>query len=682
MEFLTSDGIYERVKDSAKNASKSLKLASAWIRGKYFEELIDIAKSKNLDIQIILRASEIKDSEITDARVFRKIKEAGGHVYLCDRLHAKFLIIDESKVVLGSANYTDSGLSDISTGNIEVGAHYSEDPAQVKQAIDYFEKIKNEYSYPLKKDLVGFVLNPVRPQSFEFILLEPIEINSYVKVDEDGEVLGRVSSIYSYNTSFFANPFSSRESEVLAPISDFKKIFSNSKDPDWRKFAIYSYLNSNSGIVEIATVEVVGKLKDSKLDMPQRPFEAGKPVYKASEKSLEEALKSNSSGFKMEKPIPIGKLKNSDTKVYFDASEVLKRHLLVVGTTGSGKSYFVKKKLIPELSKTIEDLQIIVFDAHGEYYEEISPLQSAQLITFEESLFPVYAEQVQELIKEAGFARLVTGNSNLARDNSSMLEKYIRPSVQSSELCKRSLEEILNELKVEDEKQKTKKSKDQDNHTDIEVEEPERIKEQINNLLKELYGENALSNQQQTCDKIKALINSDKKIVIADFSRLTDPETRTNIAGLVLSKIFNNNKTNRKRRLVIIEEAHNFAPERGYGDTSSGKENLSLIMIRKIASEGRKFNLGLAVITQRPAQVSKYVLSQLNTQVLFRIVNSSDLETLKTFIEQAREDLISGLSSLTTGNALISGTGVPFSTFFEVVCQDSKQDTKAPDHMA
>ncbi|MDW8237694.1 MAG: ATP-binding protein, partial [Aquificaceae bacterium] len=161
-------------------------------------------------------------------------------------------------------------------------------------------------------------------------------------------------------------------------------------------------------------------------------------------------------------------------------------------------------------------------------------------------------------------------------------------------------------------------------------------------------------------------LNSTSRLVIIDLAEITNPKTRTNIVGLILGGMFNQNKKSRQRRLIILEEAHNFAPERGYGDTSASKENLSLSMIRKISAEGRKFNLGIVIITQRPAQVSKYVLSQLNTQVMFKTINLSDIDMLKTSVEQARESMLNMLPSLTTGNALLSGVGAPFSTFFEV----------------
>jgi DNA helicase HerA-like ATPase len=127
-----------------------------------------------------------------------------------------------------------------------------------------------------------------------------------------------------------------------------------------------------------------------------------------------------------------------------------------------------------------------------------------------------------------------------------------------------------------------------------------------------------------------------------------------------MQELFVQNKENSRERLIVLEEAHNFAPEGSYGDVSAGKDNLALTMARKISSEGRKFNLGLVVITQRPAQVSKYVLSQANTQAMFRTMNASDLAAVETYVEFAGRDLIGLLPSLQTGMGILSGLGVPF----------------------
>lgn len=644
MEFLTSDEIMEKIREITEGARKSIKIASAWIKGRNFEEILERAKEKNVPVEIVLRASELQDLLITDERVFRKIKEANGKVYFCSRLHAKFIVVDDSRAVVGSANFTDAGLSDLSTGNIEAGVYYevSDGEEHVDKLVQYFEKVKNEHSGEFDRDLLGFALNPVKPQSFEFILLDgDVGLQSYVEVRlEKEKVLGRVTSIFAYDMGFFANPFTSQESQVFAPLADFKTIFSDDREGEWKKAAVYAYTNSNGNRVKIATADVMGVVKEGKLDVLRKPFNVGAPIYRVSESTLEEVLKRNFSGKEMKVPVRAGVLEDSEIEVFVDGEEVVKRHMLVIGTTGSGKSYFAKRFICNLLSKD-ENVQVFIFDPHGEYLEDIKECVSeVEHVKFKETLFPVYPEEVEELIKESGYTSLISGNANHAKENRSKLSKSVKLSLRLTELSDKSLIDLLKALNG--------------------------VQEDMIEHLRETYGEDTLKNQPETFRKMKEGIDSPKRVVIFDFREITNPQTRVNIAGLIMQELFNRNKREAKRRLVVLEEAHNFAPEKGFGDVSAGRDNISLTAARKIASEGRKFNLGLMVITQRPAQVSKYVLSQLNTQAMFRTINASDIDAIATLVEYAGGDILGALPSLPTGTGILSGMGVPFPAVVEV----------------
>lgn len=646
MKLLTSDNIFNQITEIVRSAQENMKIASAWIKGKYFEDILDIAKEKNIPVEIILRASEFQDLIITDDRVFRKIQEAGGKVYLCNRLHAKFIIVDNKKAVVGSANFTEAGLSDISKGNIEAGVFYdsSDGEEEIEKLISYFESIKEKHSHEFGNDLLGFTLNPVKSHSFEFILIdEDVSEQSYVEIRlNEGKVLARVTSIYAYDTGFFANPFTSYESPVFAPLEDFKKIFSDDKDKEWKKSAVYAYISGNGNRMKVGTAEVVGIIKEGQLDMVKKPFDVGEGVYKVSEETLNLLMKKTSSGRDMIIPVRVGKLEDSDIDVFVDGKEVVNKHMLIIGTTGSGKSYFAKLFLC-RLVQASEDVQVFVFDPHGEYYNDLVDFLDGdsliEHVIFEDTLFPIYAEEITGLIKDAGFGILVSGNSNHARENNSKISKVVKPSLKLTGFSSENLLSVVSSLST--------------GNSGIEINE-------LTEYLKNIWGEYTLSSQPATIDRIEKGLRSDKRVIIFNFKHITDPQTRVNIAGLIMQELFNENKRTLKNRIVVLEEAHNFAPEKGYGDVSSGRDNLALNMAKKIASEGRKFNLGLITITQRPAQVSKYVLSQMNTQAMFRTMNSSDLDTISTYVEYTGKDIIGILPSLPTGTGIISGMGVPF----------------------
>ncbi|NTV22967.1 MAG: ATP-binding protein, partial [Nanoarchaeota archaeon] len=100
---------------------------------------------------------------------------------------------------------------------------------------------------------------------------------------------------------------------------------------------------------------------------------------------------------------------------------------------------------------------------------------------------------------------------------------------------------------------------------------------------------------------------------------------------------------------TVIEEAHNYCPERSFGETRCSK------VIRTVASEGRKFGLGLCVISQRPARVDKSVLSQCTTQIILKITNPSDIKAVSSSVEGLTAESEEEIKNLSIGTALITG---------------------------
>jgi len=640
VKILKSDEIYNCIENMIKRAGRSIKISSAWLKGSLVKRLLDNLPDADIKIEVILRASELRDLLITDDIVFRRIKENNGKIYLNSRLHAKFILVDDKEAVIGSANFTEAGFSNYSEGNIEA-AFYCNNDREIKKLIEYFEQIKED-SVAFDDELIGFSINPVKSSSFEFILLDSeIKEQSYVVVKQKGyAVLARIVSIYSYDMGFFANPFSAGESQIFGSIEAFKLLFSDRKDKEWKKAAVQAYLNENSNKVRIAVAQIVGAVNNEKVEAVMKPFDVGEAVYLASSDILKKLMKSNFSGKHMEYPVRIGTLEGSNEEVFIDGKEVITKHMLILGTTGSGKSHFTKV-FLSEFLKNYP-VQAFIFDPHGEYYEEliefgISPEEILHL-KFKETIFPIYPEEIESLIKQLGYAYLINGKTEVGRANRLKLASFIKPSLRKTVFTEKNLYDVLSSLKRDK------------NSEEMGVEEEAR----------DILGENIITNQKEICESMQLALNSGKKLIIFNFSYIGDSRTRVNIAGLIMQELFNQNKEHRKERVLVLEEAHSFAPEVSYGDVSAGKDNLALIMARKIASEGRKFNIGLVVITQRPAQVSKYVLSQANTQAMFRTINDIDLATIGTYVEFAGKDIINLLPSLQTGIGILSGLGTPF----------------------
>ena len=85
---------------------------------------------------------------------------------------------------------------------------------------------------------------------------------------------------------------------------------------------------------------------------------------------------------------------------------------------------------------------------------------------------------------------------------------------------------------------------------------------------------------------------------------------------------------------------------------------VSTNILKQILSEGRKFGVGIGLITQRPGKLDQDVLSQCMTQVIMRIVNPVDQDTVAKSVEGAGRQLLAELPALTKGQAVISGVGV------------------------
>ncbi|WP_243678310.1 ATP-binding protein [Vulcanisaeta distributa] len=103
---------------------------------------------------------------------------------------------------------------------------------------------------------------------------------------------------------------------------------------------------------------------------------------------------------------------------------------------------------------------------------------------------------------------------------------------------------------------------------------------------------------------------------------------------------------------IVVEEAHNYAPSVG--------SSLSTSTLIKIAREGRKFGVGLCIISQRPSKVHPPdVLSQCLTQVFKRIINPVDLRYVRNVVEFISDEDLWEVRVLNEDDALVTGLAVP-----------------------
>jgi len=91
--------------------------------------------------------------------------------------------------------------------------------------------------------------------------------------------------------------------------------------------------------------------------------------------------------------------------------------------------------------------------------------------------------------------------------------------------------------------------------------------------------------------------------------------------------------------------------------TSSAAEN-SIAIFERIAKEGRKYGVGLVVISQRPAEVNRTVVSQCNNLIAMRLTNGDDQAVVRRLLPDSLGGFGDLLPVLDTGEALVVGDAI------------------------
>ncbi|SFC73162.1 ATP-binding protein [Pseudoalteromonas denitrificans] len=103
---------------------------------------------------------------------------------------------------------------------------------------------------------------------------------------------------------------------------------------------------------------------------------------------------------------------------------------------------------------------------------------------------------------------------------------------------------------------------------------------------------------------------------------------------------------------LMCDEAHLYMPQR---NTAGASDDISLDIFERIAKEGRKYGVSLVVISQRPSEVNKTMLSQCSNFISMRLTNSDDQSVIKKLLPDSLGGFSDILPTLDTGEALIVG---------------------------
>jgi len=371
--------------------------------------------------------------------------------------------------------------------------------------------------------------------------------------------------------------------------------------------------------------------KDGKIKKLRIPFEPGSEVFSAEDDFITEVIKLEQST----NGAYLGKLEGRDIPIELDLKKLLTKHLAVLAKSGSGKSYTVGVLLEEIMEKKVP---LLIIDPHGEY----SSLR-----------FPNDNEEEQEAMPYFG---VTPKGYPINEYGDTLINPNVRPLRLPAQLSSQELVDLL-PLKLSSSQLGVLYSATQHLTTcDFESvmfalqAEESNAKWNILSALEQLRDKNIFSSAPTPYHE---LIKSGTCSVIN--LKGIDPDLQDIIVYKLAKDLFELRKQEKLPPFfLVIEEAHNYCPERSFGEKKSSK------ILRNIASEGRKFGLGFCVISQRPARIDKSVVSQCSTQIIMKVTNPNDLKAITTSVEGITNSTEKEIQNLAIGTSLVTGlTDVP-----------------------
>lgn len=379
----------------------------------------------------------------------------------------------------------------------------------------------------------------------------------------------------------------------------------------------------------MANVQVFGKLSGGRLKRIKKPIAPYSLVYFAGKKELEDILKASDS-------ISVGKVYGTDARAYINASEY-DRHTAILASTGSGKSYLTAN-LIKEFAML--RLPVLVVDTHGEYSTLLSKLSESNPFTIE-----VYT------VKRArqGVNQLKIPVSDL---EASDFNHFIGLTEPQESAVAAILDKLGGEYVLDDLVDGAANLDPQVFHEGT-IQALKRKLKTLTRVFKDVFDKYGTDTSR--------LINPGQ-VTIIDCSLASQGVRRSVVSYLskeiLLSRINKLNDFDGPKieypLLFVLEEAHNYA---GSSLSHSCKQQL-----QRISSEGRKFGIGLVVVSQKPGKIDEEILSQCNTGIYMHITNPRDKDHIRKSFESINDAIISDLDSLDVGECIIAGAmlDIPF----------------------
>lgn len=434
-------------------------------------------------------------------------------------------------------------------------------------------------------------------------------------------------------------------------------------------------------------------------------------------------------GYEEANSITVGNISVSESlDAKIDLDKLISRHCAIVGSTGSGKSNSVSVLLQSIANRNFPSSRILVIDPHGEYNDALS--KHSKVVEVNSSAdenklqIPFWALPFNELMKifsgnltdqnrEYIREKVVDAKIKSAEDNEIEVTKE---SITADSPIPFSIKRLWFEL-IDFEK-RTFTDNARTNLTEL------TTKGDAEKLISNEYPAPGLGNSapflnQKAKGLLSFLDSMRNKLADSSYSFLFSPgkltpdkdgkieedldgmflkwlgnelpitildlsgipsEITSSISGTLLKIIYDglfwgvNTKVGGKNQplLIVLEEAHSYL--------KAGEHSISSRTVQMIAKEGRKYGVGLLLVTQRPSELDETVLSQCGTMIALRMNNSKDRGHIRSAVQDELQSMVDLLPSLRTGEALISGEAVKIPSrvkFFKISNAPKSSDPKA-----